>query len=86
MSVVPGQEPERILQVPPGGGEGLWVFGDLDTIITNAGADTGTLELCTRSGLEVVCLSRVPSGSFAADGVPATAAGTRSGLSRTTSD
>ncbi|MEU4691485.1 hypothetical protein [Actinoplanes sp. NPDC023714] len=39
-----------------------------------------------RSGLEVVCLSRVPSGSFAADGVPATGAGTRSGLSRTTSD
>ncbi len=29
-------------------------IGDLDTIITNAGADTGTLELCTRSGLEVV--------------------------------
>lgn len=28
--------------------------GDLDAIVTNAGADTDTLELCTRTGVEVV--------------------------------
>ncbi|MBB2941299.1 hypothetical protein FB565_001003 [Actinoplanes lutulentus] len=39
-----------------------------------------------RSGLEVVCLNRVPSGSFATDGVPAPGSGPRSGLSRNTSD
>lgn len=43
MSVVPGQEPERIIQVPPGGGEGLWVFGDLDTIKAEAKDTDGGL-------------------------------------------
>jgi quercetin dioxygenase-like cupin family protein len=39
MSVDPAQEPTRIIHVPPGAGEGLWVFGDLDTIKA-AGSDT----------------------------------------------
>ncbi|MEU4563862.1 hypothetical protein AB0F72_36255 [Actinoplanes sp. NPDC023936] len=39
-----------------------------------------------RSGLDLVCLSRVTPGSFATDGVPAGHSGTRSGLSRNPSD
>jgi quercetin dioxygenase-like cupin family protein len=43
MSVVPAQDPSRIIHVPPGGGEGLWVFGDLDTIKAEAKDTDGGL-------------------------------------------
>jgi quercetin dioxygenase-like cupin family protein len=43
MSVVPALEPARIIHVPPGGGEGLWVFGDLDTIKAEAKDTEGGL-------------------------------------------
>lgn len=32
MSLDPAQDPSKIIQLPPGGGRGLWVFGDLDMI------------------------------------------------------
>jgi quercetin dioxygenase-like cupin family protein len=32
MSIDPALQPSRITHVPPGGGRGLWVFGDLDLI------------------------------------------------------
>jgi len=43
MSVDPAQDPSRIIHVPPGGGEGLWVFGDLDTIKAEAKHTDGGL-------------------------------------------
>ncbi len=32
MSLDPAQDPSKIIQLPQGGGHGLWVFGDLDMI------------------------------------------------------
>ena len=52
-------------------------------------SDADLERLLTRlddSGVEVVCLSRVGAGSSVTDGVPLTGTGTRSDLSRTSSD
>jgi quercetin dioxygenase-like cupin family protein len=43
MSIHPALEPSRILKVPSGGGRGLWVFGDLDTIKASAEHTDGEL-------------------------------------------